>query len=170
MTPLVAVFDGAPVSFTAPAPFVLGPDEAVQASWPSPATPWLARDLDGNGRIDSARELFGSRTPLPSGEVARDGFEALAELDDDGDGVVDERDSSFASLLLWTDRDGDRRSTPDELEPASKRLVRIWLDWRDVPRCDARGNCERQRSALIWRGEDGQARAGEVVDVWLRTD
>jgi hypothetical protein len=54
---------------------------------------WLARDLDGNGRIDDGRELFGPGTG--------DGFAELAALDSDADGFLDEDDAAFDSLLLW---------------------------------------------------------------------
>lgn len=55
---------------------------------------YLALDLDGNGRIDSGRELFGPGTG--------NGFKELARLDADGNGWIDENDSSFAKLRVWT--------------------------------------------------------------------
>lgn len=55
---------------------------------------YLALDLDGNGRIDSGRELFGPGTG--------NGFKELARLDADGNGWIDENDSSFAKLSVWT--------------------------------------------------------------------
>ena len=56
--------------------------------WPMANTPWLALDRDGNGAIEDGSELFGSGTRLASGARARNGFEALRELDSNGDGVV----------------------------------------------------------------------------------
>jgi hypothetical protein len=55
---------------------------------------YLALDLDGNGHIDSGRELFGPATGK--------GFKELARLDEDGNGWIDENDSAFAKLSVWT--------------------------------------------------------------------
>jgi len=167
-TPLVVVFDGQAVEFTKPDRFVLGPDREVESPWPTSRTPWLARDLNGNGIVDDATELFGSFTRLPSGKPAANGFEALAALDENRDGTIDARDPAFASLLLWSDLNGDRLCTPDELVQASSVVESISLAFEDQPRCDERGNCERQRSAMRFNDGLGRARAGEVVDVWLR--
>lgn len=40
----------------------------------------LARDLDGNGVIDSGLEFFGDNTQLANGQTAAHGFAALAEV------------------------------------------------------------------------------------------
>jgi len=108
-TPLVFSFDGARVAFSnqASAAFDLaGVDQPVAVDWPSAATPWLAMDRNGNGRIDDGAELFGSMTRLPNGGRARDGFEALAALDTNHDGRIDARDLAWSGLVLWADRDG----------------------------------------------------------------
>ena len=34
-------------------------------------------------------------------------------------------------------------------------------------RCDARGNCEGERAALIWRDPAGALHRGSIVDVYL---
>jgi hypothetical protein len=168
-TPLVFSFDGAPVRFDASErPFAFTPGEPVGSDWPSAVTPWLARDLNGNGRIDDGSELFGSNTQLRD-SVASHGFEALAALDANRDGVLDGRDPSFHELLVWRDANGDRRSQRAELTSlAEERIDVIRLDFSDRARCDARGNCERQRAAFSFRGAGGEARSGEVVDVYLR--
>lgn len=54
---------------------------------------YLALDRDGNGRIDSGRDLFGPQSG--------NGFVELARLDDDRNGWVDENDAAFAQLRLW---------------------------------------------------------------------
>src|SRR5262249_25450000 len=53
-TPIVISFDGAPVTFLqATGSFDLfGRDASIGTDWVSAATPWLAFDRDGNGRID----------------------------------------------------------------------------------------------------------------------
>ena len=57
------------------------------------------RDLDDDGRITSGRELFGSAS-LIAGRQVSNGFEALAALDESGDGAIDKRDG-------WTARTRD---------------------------------------------------------------
>jgi hypothetical protein len=170
-TPIVLVRAGASIAFRA------GPADAFDltgrgvcrdSDWPTPETPWLAMDRDHDGRIGDGAELFGSATPLARGGVARDGFEALRELDADGDGAITPRDPAFADLVVWTDRDGDRRSTPDELEPAGAwGVASIALAFVVDPTCDARGNCARERARLSYRDARGAIEEGEVVDVHL---
>lgn len=75
----------------------------------------LVRDLDGNGHIDSGRELFGDQTQLANGQLARTGFEALADLDSNGDQIVDEADAAFASLRIWRDANGNGVTEAGEL-------------------------------------------------------
>jgi hypothetical protein len=166
-TPLVLSFDGAPVRFAQTAGrFALSPGDPVATDWPTAATPWLALDRDGDGQITSGAELFGNSTQLPDGAAARHGFDALAALDANRDGRLDAADPEFGALLLWTDRDGDRRSTPDELSPASAIVESLSLAYRFDGRCDARLNCEGERAALRWRDGD-RIREGAVVDVYL---
>lgn len=116
-TPLVVSFDDSPVEFTrADAAFAIGLDDRTE--WVSAKTPWVALDRDGSGCIESARELFA-------------GFDALAELDANGDGVIDARDPAFAELMLWSDRNQDKRCSPSELTPLSERIASLPLAHAD---------------------------------------
>jgi hypothetical protein len=162
---LVVAFDDEVVQFeTGAAQFAFHPGVPVTTDWPSAATPWIALDRDGDGAITSGAELFGDAT---EGVQARNGFEALASLDANHDGVIDHRDPAFAKLVLWSDRDGDRRSAPSELQPLAERIVSIPLAHVVVSRC-ANGNCEGERAAITWRAPSGQLRSGAVIDVYLR--
>jgi hypothetical protein len=64
---------------------------------------FLALDRNGNGRIDDSSELLGNATPLVGGGRAHNGFEALAQYDLNGDGVIDSSDAIWNNLLLWVD-------------------------------------------------------------------
>lgn len=167
-TPLALSFDGAPVTFTdAAGVFDLRADGSPPRTsrWLSPATPWLAVDLDHSGAIEDARELFGSATVLPSGARAHHGFEALAAHDDDHDGQITARDAIWPRLVLWSDTNQDRRSSPDELTPlAARGIVAIALSFREQPRCE-RGACEVERAGFRFVDEQGRERQGAVVDV-----
>lgn len=168
-TPLVVVLDGAPVRFEAAsaASFdISAVGSCMSTDWPS--HPWLAIDRDGDGVIEDGRELFGSGTRIAGGGRARDGFAALAELDADRDGKITPADPAFAALVLWTDHDGDRRGTLDELEPvAALGLLSFDLDPRSIAECDARGNCSKLRSSVELQRADGSRERGALVDVFL---
>lgn len=66
----------------------------TQSAFVLGGTAFLALDRNGNGVIDDGRELFGDQ------HGARDGFEELRKFDDNGDGVIDERDVVFDQLRL----------------------------------------------------------------------
>jgi hypothetical protein len=166
-TPLVVAFENQPVRFTPGGTFAFQPGDPVASDWPTAATPWIALDVDHDAAITSGAELFGSSTVLPDGTTARNGFVALAALDANHDGRIDASDPAFPSLLLWTDRDGDRRSAPEELTALSSVIVSISIDNHVEVRCDARRNCERERATLQWRDAQGARHEGSVVDVYL---
>jgi hypothetical protein len=147
-TPLVVSFDGVVTFSHDIRPFAFQ-QTPVASAWPTAATPWLALDRDGDGVIDRGSELFR--------------FDSLAELDDNHDGVIDARDAAYASLVLWADKDMDRRSSPDELTPLSTVVTQIPLTSRMDPRCDD-GDCEGERGTAVTR--DGKTAV--VVDVYLR--
>lgn len=172
-TPLVLRFDTAPVRFDAftggeaSAAFSVGDSSCVTTDWPTAATPWLALDLDDDGEIDGGRELFGSGTRLEDGRRATNGFEALAQYDDNGDGRIDAADPVFSRLLLWADHDRDRTSRDDELRPlAESGLQSISVDFHVDVQCDLRGNCGKERAQFVFT-DSTQTRVGEVVDVYL---
>jgi len=167
-TPLVLAFRGESVRFThAEGAFDLaGGGASIATDWVGDETPWLALDRDGNGAIDDGSELFGSMTRLSTGTRATNGFIALADLDDDGDGWITPKDEAFSRLLVWRDRDQDRRSSAAELTPAAEAgLVAISLRYKsDAPRCED-GNCEVERAKFVFRDDFGAEREGAVVDV-----
>lgn len=168
-TPLVVAFDSQPIDF-APAGhdrFAFVPSEPMETDWPTAVTPWIALDLDGDGAITSGAELFGSSTALANGAHASNGFVALAALDANGDGVLDARDPMFSRLVLWSDRNGDHRSTPDELRPLADTVTSISLSFTSDARCNQRDDCEGERATLRWRDALGADHVGSVVDVYV---
>jgi hypothetical protein len=52
------------------------------------------RDRNGDGAIDHGRELSGATTG--------DGFAELAAYDEDGNGWIDENDSIYQHLRIWS--------------------------------------------------------------------
>ncbi|WP_137975166.1 calcium-binding protein [Pseudomonas sp. F(2018)] len=75
----------------------------------------LVMDRNGNGSIDNGRELFGDSTLLADGSKAKDGFEAIQELDVNADGKLDAGDAAWADLRVWRDLNGDGVSQSGEL-------------------------------------------------------
>lgn len=55
---------------------------------------FLAMDKNGDGKINDGSELFGTKSG--------DGFKDLAAYDEDGNGWIDENDSIFFRLKVWT--------------------------------------------------------------------
>jgi len=55
---------------------------------------FLALDKNKDGEINDGSELFGTKSG--------DGFKDLAEYDEDGNGWIDENDSVFDDLSIWT--------------------------------------------------------------------
>ena len=100
-----------------------------------------AFDRNGNGIVDDGSELFGNTRVLASGKNAENGYEVLAELDEDKNGVVDARDPLFAKLLLWGDADRDGVCTPKELTPlSSSRIKSLGVIYDESRKTDAQGN------------------------------
>lgn len=106
---------------------------------------WSARDSDiafivydanGNGAVDNGSEMFGTW----GGRIS--GFEALAEFDENYDGILnDEDEHAWPALQLWVDRNHNGRSEPDELSGIGTSQIE-WLDleYRMTDREDKHGN------------------------------
>jgi len=83
--------------------------------WVAPSDGLLVWDRNGNGVIDDGRELFGDATIKSNGQVAKDGFDALTDLDSNHDGKVDSNDTNFANLRVWQDLNQDGITQSGEL-------------------------------------------------------
>ena len=79
-------------------------------SWVRPTTALLVWDPSGRGDIVSGRQLFGGYTFQM---FQKDGYDALAALDDDGDGVL--RGAELKGIRAWFDANSDGRSQPGEV-------------------------------------------------------
>ena len=83
-----------------------------QVAWTEGEDGILALDVDRNGTIDNGSEIF---TPQFAGGQYSSSMAALASLDSNGDGRIDQSDESFDRLVVWKDADHDGVSDPGEL-------------------------------------------------------
>jgi hypothetical protein len=170
-SPLVVDLGGNGVTFDAPR-FVFdvdGDGHRDRIAWvTSSDTPFLVRDRNRNGRIDGIDEMFGDGTLDPNGVArsSKNGFEALARYDLDGNGVIDAKDPVFHELALWFDKNHDGITDPGELETLSARhMKQIALDYAAVDVHAAFGN------RILQKGEAATTRGKVTVyDVWFRLD
>jgi hypothetical protein len=140
--------------------------------------PLLAIDINGDGIINDGSELFGEWTfggkrtgssdPASTKETSsvpwRDGFEALASLDRDGDQQL--TGDELAKVLLFFDRDRNGRSEEQELisaHAAGLRKLKTTSDFKD--------SASRDVVALqgFERSEGSQVIVGRSVDWYANT-
>jgi Ca2+-binding EF-hand superfamily protein len=128
---------------------------------------WL--DRNHNGKVTSGAELFGNFTPLRNGQMAKNGFEALREFDDNHDGVIDKRDAIWTSLMLWRDLNHDGISESWEIAPLEgSGVIAIRLDDHQSGRRDAWGNAFRYESVVMMKNRSGHGvRNRPVYDIFF---
>ena len=139
---------------------------AERTGWVGRDDGLLARDRNGNGSIESGRELFGNHTLRTTGGEAAHGYEALADLDSNADGKVDSSDAAFGELRVWRDSDQNGISAPGELETLGALGIRsVSVSFSESSTTDAQGNALRQVG--IFSRADGSQ--GATTDVWFRS-
>ncbi len=87
-----------------------------KTGWVSADDGLLVLDRNGDGVINNGGELFGDQTVLKNGRKAANGFQALAELDGNGDGQIDANDAAYSQLRVWQDINGNGVSEGGELK------------------------------------------------------
>ncbi|RZI44038.1 hypothetical protein EGT07_01010 [Herbaspirillum sp. HC18] len=120
---------------------------------------YLALDRNGNGKIDSGKELFGTQSG--------DGFAELAEYDSDGNGWIDDNDPIFAELRVWV-QDGKGGGT---LETAKSHGVgALYLGRSETPfslKNDSNQDLGQVRSTGIYLAENGSAGTLQQIDLMV---
>ncbi|ANX16921.1 iron-regulated protein FrpC [Neisseria meningitidis] len=119
------------------------------------ATGWVAaddgllvRDLNGNGIIDNGAELFGDNTKLADGSFAKHGYAALAELDSNGDNIINAADAAFQTLRVWQDLNQDGISQANELRTLEELGIQsLDLAYKDVNKNLGNGNTLAQQGS-----------------------
>lgn len=180
-SPLVLDLDGNGIGtsnvLTSPVSFDLNGDGIPErVGWTSQYDPdgflWL--DRNGNGRVDSGRELFGNATELSNGTTAPNGFVALAEYDDaglggNGDGEVTSADWIYPFLRVWTDLNHDGQLDAGESHTlAELKVAVISLQYDRSDRIDGCMNRHQFRSRFITRSST-RSISREVQDIFFQT-
>lgn len=137
---------------------------AGQVAWTDGTDGFLVLDRNGDGQITSGAEMFGDHTVMSNGQVARDGFAALADLDSNADGLFDAKDELFAQVQVWVDTNRDGVSDAQELFGLTELGIQsIRLNAEFTPDRFQHGNFLGLTSSFT--RDDGST--AEVVDVWL---
>ena len=140
---------------------------AESTGWVGADDGLLVRDLNDNGQIDNGTELFGNNSVLSSGATAANGFEALADLDSNQDGVFNSSDSAWNEVKVWKDANGNGRVDEGELLTLEQAGVSgINLEYQASDLSDENGNAHKQTGSFI--KTDGTT--GSVHDVWFDAD
>jgi hypothetical protein len=102
--------------------------------WINPSDGWLALDRNGNGKIDSGRELFGDNTRKLDGNFAAHAYDALKSFDTNNDGQVSAADATGdadssgtidGSETYWDiDNNGEYDASVDK----TFADLRVWVD------------------------------------------
>lgn len=134
---------------------ITGKGTPVQTAWVRGGDALLARDRNGNGKIDSGLELFGDQ------RGAANGFEELRKLDNNNDGFIGPEDEHYKDLVLWQDN-GDGISTKEEMFTLpSSGIERIALNYKDVNITADGNNTMTQKSFFIRQDNT----VGRVADI-----
>ncbi|NRA18436.1 MAG: hypothetical protein HRU04_23365 [Oceanospirillaceae bacterium] len=166
-TPLILDLDGDGIETTTLADGVQfdidGDGHVDQTAWVGKDDAFLVRDINGDGQINGAAELFGSATVLSNGEKATDGFAALADLDSNADGVINSMDALYDQLQTWQDQNQDGLVQDGELKFLKD------IDVAELNLVATEGN-EWDNGNLIGLNSswsDSNEQQHELADVWL---
>ncbi len=118
---------------------------------------WLARDINNNGKIDNATELFGET----GGTSA---YAKLAALDSNKDGKLTSVDTAYSTLRIWQDSNQNGRTDAGELKTLGElKITSVSLKQTDARYLD--GHKVAGTSSFTINGVTRQA-----ADVLLQTD
>ena len=118
---------------------------------------FLAFDKNGDGIINDGSELFGALTG--------DGFSELALYDEDGNGWIDEADSIFSKLRVWTkDENGkDILLSLKEADLGAIYLNRVSTEF-SVNNTETNEQNAQVRSTGVYLKESGGAGSIQQID------
>lgn len=122
-----------------------------------PGSGYLVLDRNGDGQVNNGSELFGPRTGQ--------GFAELAQHDEDNNGFIDEGDSIYHQLRIWTmNEDGSSQL----VALGDKKIGAIFLGHTTTP-FQLKDNANQSLGEIVRSGvyvtEDG--RVGSIQEINL---
>ncbi|MCP4675147.1 MAG: hypothetical protein GY854_06505 [Deltaproteobacteria bacterium] len=157
--PLVINFGGSAAQLTdAKIDFDLDADgDSESVSFVRAGSGFLALDRNRDGIVNDGTELFGPRTG--------DGFDELAAHDEDGNGWIDEGDSVYSDLQIWT-RTADGAFQLSNLKDRNVGAIHLDRAYTPFDLKDAENNTDGVvRSTGVYLSEDGEAGTVQQVDL-----
>ncbi|MBX3022207.1 MAG: hypothetical protein KF799_11080 [Bdellovibrionales bacterium] len=147
---------------------VLNDYEDVQISWFTNTDYGMLALPNARGMVESIDDLFGNATLGPDGDIADDGYAALAKYDDNKDGRIDAADAVFKHLRIWIDSRRDGVGEARELMSLRQaRIEYIDLEYsNDYAETDRHGN-ETKMKSVVGRS-DGSLDL--IFDLWFAFD
>lgn len=159
------------VTLTSPAAGVSfdidGDGDLEQVAWTEPgaAVALLAIDRDGDGRITTGAELFGSFSVLRAGYGANALIETFKATGAPLSGAVQHGHKLYEQLLLWVDENHNGISEESELRLLKEVFTAIGLGFVKQHRLDEHGNLFRHLGWAELRTEGPeQGRAKDVSE------
>jgi len=135
---------------------LLGNGTPVNTAFVTGGDAFLAIDRNGNGAIDSGKELFGEQ------HGAAHGFAELAKLDSNGDGLINRLDRDFGRLLLFRDNGNGRTEDGELISLKDAGIAELSLRYRNVAQRAAGGNTLAQ-IASFHRHDGSVGRAADAL-------
>lgn len=119
----------------------------------------LALDKNGDGKINDGSELFGTKSG--------NGFKDLAAYDEDGNGWIDENDSIFKKLKIWT-KDKNGKDVLLDLKKADVGAINLGSVATDFALKSLKNNAtmgQVKRTGFFLKESTGEAGAVQHVDL-----
>ena len=142
-----------------------GDGDLEQVAWTEPgaAVALLAIDRNGDGRITTGAELFGSFSVPRAGSGPNALIETFKATDAPLSGAVQHGHKLYEQLLLWVDENHNGNSEESELRPVKEVFTAIGLGFVKQHRLDQHGNIVRYMGWAELRTEGTeQGRAKDV--------
>ncbi|MBR3772237.1 MAG: hypothetical protein IKL07_08210, partial [Clostridium sp.] len=141
---------------------------AEKTAWIGEEDGFLAYDRNANGLIDNGGELFGDQVIMKNGVKSASGFEALGELDENQDGVINEEDSTFRELAIWIDGNHNGRTDANELNALSSiGICSISLDYKKISLVDEETGTRKADTADVSMNVKGEERTTSISEFWF---
>jgi hypothetical protein len=123
--------------------------------WVGPGNGFLVFVRNSDGLINDGSELFSDFTLRYDGSGrCSNGFEALAQEDSNGDGIIDADDANFGSLKIWIDDNQDGITDAGELHSLDDFGI-VSLDFNPVSIGESLDNGNFVHSLVNFYTSDG---------------